>query len=92
MQKLLLIAAAIGVSTAPAAAQTTPAPAQTAPEQAAAQQPKPAKKIVCHDVDEERGIGSRLARTTKICKEVEVRNPANAQGQQQPPQNRDGSR
>ena len=87
MQKLLLIAAAIGVFTAPAAAQTTPAP-QTAPAQTVAQPAKPAKKIVCRDVDEERGIGSRLARTTKICKEVEVHAPANAQ-QQQPQSNRD---
>ena len=93
MQKLLLIAAAIGVSTAPAAAQTTPPTPQTAPAQNAAQQPKPAKKVVCRDVDEERSIGSRLARTTKICKEVEVRAQGNAQNDQQAPQsNRDARR
>ena len=89
MHKLLLIAAAIGVSTAPAAAQTAPAQPQTEPSHnAAQQQAKPTKKIVCRDVDEERGIGSRLARTTKVCKEVEVHAPANAQ-QQSPQSNRD---
>lgn len=95
MQKLLLIAAAIGAVTAPAVAQTTPAPAQPAPQAQAVPQatpaaPKKVTKLVCRDVEEERGIGSRLSSTTKICKKVEVTAPAN--GQQQPQSSRDGSR
>jgi hypothetical protein len=89
MQKLLLIAAAFGVSTAPAVAQTTPAP-EPAPSQAA---PAPQKvtKLVCRNVEEERGIGSRLSSTTKICRKVEVPAPAKGQQAQQQP-SRAGSR
>jgi hypothetical protein len=91
MQKLLLIAAAFGVSAAPGFAQTTPAPTQPAPSQAAPAPQKKVTKLVCREVEEERGIGSRLSSTTKICKRVEVPAPTNGQQAQQPP-SRDGIR
>jgi len=71
MHKLLLMAAAFGLS-APAAAQTPP---QQSPDQAsaaAASQPKTVQKRVCEKVDVERSTGSRLNSTTRVCKMVEV--------------------
>jgi hypothetical protein len=83
MHKLFVTFAALGVVAAPAMAQNAQAAqaptdqAQTAPTE----KPKTVKKLVCREVDEERGIGSRLASTTKICRTVEVPAPPAKPGQ-----------
>jgi hypothetical protein len=77
MHKLLLMAAAFGLS-APATAQTTPQQASSNEANAApAPQPKTVKKQVCEKVDVERSTGSRLSSTTRVCKMVEVPVTAN---------------
>jgi Ni/Co efflux regulator RcnB len=93
MHKLLLIAAAFGVTAVPAIAQTAQAAAtaDNQPQAASTDKAKTVKKVVCRDVDEERSIGSRLAATTKICRTVEVPAPVNGQhGTQAPPQQAGG--
>jgi hypothetical protein len=86
MQKLFVLLAAFGLIATPAVAQNAQA-AQAPQDQAPAapEKPKTVKKQVCKDVDEERGIGSRLAPTTKICRMIEV--PVTQANQQKP---RDG--
>lgn len=73
MHKLLLMVAAVGLSSAPATAQTT-SPQTPANQVAAASapQPKTVKKQVCEKVEVERSTGSRLSSTTRVCKMVEV--------------------
>jgi hypothetical protein len=74
MHKLFVTLAALGVIAAPAvaqnaqAAQSTDGQAQVAPTE----KPKMVKKTVCKRIEEERGIGSRLSSTTKVCRTVEV--------------------
>ena len=73
MQKLFVTLSAFGLIAAPAIAQTAQAQQSSQDQaQAAPEKPKTVKKLVCKEVDEERGIGSRLAPTTKICRTVEV--------------------
>ncbi len=72
MQKLFVSVAMLGVLASPAMAQ---APANPTTQTAPVEKPKTVKKVVCKEVDEERGIGSRLAPTTKVCRTIEVPAP-----------------
>jgi hypothetical protein len=78
MQKMFVIAAALAAAAGPAFAQTSPDQAgteqanPTSTNQASAEQPKMVTKIVCKKVEEERGIGSRLSSTSKVCRKVTV--------------------
>jgi hypothetical protein len=74
MHKLFVTLAALGVIAAPAVAQDAQA-AQSTENQAQAaptEKPKTVKKTVCKRIEEERGVGSRLSSTTKVCRTVEV--------------------
>ena len=83
MQKLFVTLSAFGLVATPAFAQTAQAQPTTPDQtQAAPEKPKTVKKLVCKEIDEERGIGSRLAPTTKICRTVEV--PATQANQHKP--------